>query len=135
VTSTLAYNVDTKVRYTLATKLNSTRSVDFVESRLLQKVATNRQQSQLLPYTVDFVADMVNFVADMVNFVADTVNFVADTVNFVADTVNFVADTVNFVADTVNFVASVDGALLPVWTGPSCTVDRLSTKSTVLNST
>jgi len=91
VTSTLAYNVDTKVWYTLATKLNSTRSVDFVESRLLPKVATNRQQSQLLPYTVDFVAD---------------------TVNFVADTVNFVADTVNFVADTVNFVASVDGAKL-----------------------
>ena len=119
MTSTLAYNVDTKVRYTLATKLNSTRSVDFVESRLLQKVATNRQQSQLLPYTVDFVADMVNFVADMVNFVADTVNFVADTVNFVADTFNFVADTFNFVARVLNVLST----LLPVCIGQSNMVD------------
>jgi len=40
-------------------------TVDYVESRLLPKPATNRQQSQLLPYTFNFVADTLNFVADV----------------------------------------------------------------------
>ena len=115
------------------------RQVEFdtvkfvVESRLLPKPATIRQQSWLLLYMFNFVADTfhfgadtfhfvasfgnksattciwqfvtVDFVADTFNFVADTFNFVADTVNFVADTFNFVADTFNSVADTFNFVA------------------------------
>ena len=35
-------------------------TVDFVESRLLLKLATNRQQSRLLPYTFNFVAGFCN---------------------------------------------------------------------------
>jgi len=35
-------------------------TVEFVESRLLPKPATNRQQSRLSPYTVDFVAGFGN---------------------------------------------------------------------------
>ena len=34
------------------------KTVDFVESRLLPKPATNRQQSRLLPYTFNFVASV-----------------------------------------------------------------------------
>ena len=40
-------------------------AVDSVESRLLPKSATNRQQSRLLPYTFNFVADTVDFVASV----------------------------------------------------------------------
>ena len=40
-------------------------TVDFVESRRLPKPATNRQQSRLLPYTFNFVADTVDFVASV----------------------------------------------------------------------
>jgi len=47
-------------------------TVDFVESRLLPKPATNRQQSRLLPYTFNFVADTFNFVAGFGNKSATT---------------------------------------------------------------
>ena len=40
-------------------------TVDFLESRLLLKPATNRQQSRLSPYAVNFVADRVDFVAGL----------------------------------------------------------------------
>jgi len=40
-------------------------TVDFVESRLLPKPATNRQQSRLLLYTFNFVADAVDSVASV----------------------------------------------------------------------
>ena len=40
-------------------------TVDFVESRLFLKPATNRKQSQLLPYRVDVVARMLNVLSTL----------------------------------------------------------------------
>jgi len=42
-------------------------TVDFVESRLLPKPATDRQQSRLFQYAFNFVADTFNFVAGFGN--------------------------------------------------------------------
>ena len=67
--------------------------VNFVEkSRLLPKPATNRQQSRPLPYTFNFVADMVDFVASV--FGTKATRSILPTFNTV--------DRVEF-----NFVASV----------------------------
>jgi len=71
-------------------------TVDFVESRLLPKPATNRQQSRLLPHTFNFVAGFGNKSAT------------TQIRHLVA--VDFVADMFTFVADTVDFVTSDDGA-------------------------
>ena len=57
-----------KDRYTLATKLNLTRST-------LLKVDRCRNRRQIDNKVA--VADTVDFVADAVDFVADTVDFVA----------------------------------------------------------
>jgi len=75
-------------------------TVDFVESRLLPKPATNRQQSQLLRYTVGFVADTVDFVADTVNIVTGVYGAKAKSPFHKVDRIEF------------NFVASVYRALL-----------------------
>jgi len=48
-----------EARYTLATKVEL-NTIDFVESQLLPKPTTNRQQRRLSPYTVDFVAGFGN---------------------------------------------------------------------------
>jgi len=69
----------------------------------LPKSATNRQQSRLLPYTFNFVADTFNIVAGFGNKSAT-----ARIRQLVA--VDFVADTFDSAADTVDFVASVYGA-------------------------
>jgi len=90
-----------KARYTHAGDKIEFNMVDFVESRLLPKPATNRQQSRLLKYTFKFVADTVNFVADTVDFVASVYGSQSDT----KSTFNKV-DCVEF-----NFVASVYRAL------------------------
>jgi len=90
-----------KARYTLAIKLNSTRStllkVDCCRNR-----QQSRQQSQLLPYTFNFVADTVHIVAGRVNKSATAWIRQLVAVNFVPDTFDFVE---------FNFVDSVYRAL------------------------
>jgi len=66
-------------------------TVDFVESRLLPKPPTNWQQSRLLPYTFNFVADTFNFVASFGNKSATMSIRQLIAVDFVANTVDFVA--------------------------------------------
>jgi len=94
-------------------------TVDFVKSRLLPKPATNRQQSRLSPYMVNFVAGFGN--KSVTTWIRQLV------------AVDIVANSVDFVARMLTVLST----LSPVWTGPKqhghfC---RLSTKSTVLNST
>ena len=93
-----------QARYTLATKLNSTRS-----TLLKVDCCRNRQQSRLLPYTF----------------------------NFVADTFNFVAGLGNKSWQQLEFDSLSRSTLSPLCTGPQRhgRLCRLSTKSTVLNST
>ena len=94
-------------------------TVDFAENRLLPKPATNRQQSRLSPYTVDFVAGFANISAT---------TWIRQLV-----AVDIVANSVDFVARMSNLLST----LSPVRTGPKQhgRFRRLSTKSTVLNST
>jgi len=87
-----------KARYTLATKLKSTRSTS-----LKFTVAETGNKSA----TKSTVAGTVHFV---VNFVAGFGNKSATTWIRQLVAVDFVADTFKFVADTVDFVASVYGA-------------------------
>jgi len=75
-------------------------TVDFVESRLLPKPATNWQQSRLLLYTFNFVADTFHFVAHAVDFVASV---------YGAKAIQLTLLKVNGVE--LNFVASVYRAL------------------------
>ena len=83
-----------KARYTLATKLKSTRSTS-----LKFTVAETGNKSA----TKSTVAGTVHFVAGFGNKSATT--WIRQLV-----AVDFVADTFKFVADTVDFVASVYGA-------------------------
>ena len=59
-------------------------TVEFVESRLLPKPATNRQQSRLSPYTVDFVAGFGNKSATTWIRQLVAVYIVANSIDFVA---------------------------------------------------
>ena len=63
-------------------------TVDFVENRLLPKPATNRQQSLLSPYMVDFVAGCVNKSATTWIRQLVAVDIVANSVDFVARMLN-----------------------------------------------
>jgi len=89
-------------------------TVDFVESRLLPKPATNRQQSRLLPYTFNFVVDTVDFVTSV--YGAKATRLTLSTFNKV-DRVEF-----NFV-DSVYWAlcatASCKSALIPASQPPA----------------
>jgi len=82
-------------------------TVDFVESRLLPKPATNWQQSRLLPYTFNFAADTFHCVAHAVDLVASVYGAKAIQLTLLLTLSTF--NKVNGVE--LNFVASVYRAL------------------------
>jgi len=61
----LLNDLDCKARYTPVGDKADFNTVDFVESQLLPKPATNLQQSRLLPYTFNFLAEMVDCVVSV----------------------------------------------------------------------